>query len=78
MFPNLKQKKVLELKYENISDDKFIINNCSYKIAIIDFCNIIIDDINISIDKINNYILNKLSNNKIEILCFNNFNIIFT
>ena len=73
MFPNLKQKKVLELKYENISDDKFIINNCSYKISIIDFCNIIIDDININIDKINNFILNKLSNNKIEILCFNNF-----
>jgi hypothetical protein len=56
MFPHLKQKKVLELKYENISDDKFIINNCSYKISIIDFCNIIIDDININIDKINNFI----------------------
>ena len=76
MFPNLNKKKVLELKYENISDNKFIINNCNYKILIIDFFNIIIEDIKIIIDKINNYILNQLSNkNNIEILCFKNFNL---
>ena len=73
MFPNLKNKNVLELKFENISDDKFNINLCNYKIIIIDFCNISIDDINIEIDKINNFILNKLSKNNIEILYFNNF-----
>ena len=73
MFPNLKKKKVLELKYENISDNRFIINNCNYKILIIDFCNIIVDDININIDKINNFILKKLRSNNIEILCFNSF-----
>ena len=73
MFPNLKNKKILELKFENISNDKFNINFCNYKILIIDFCNIFIDDINIDIEKINNFILNKLSKNNIEILCFNNF-----
>ena len=72
MFPNLNKKKVLELKYENISDNTFIIYNCNYKIAIIDFSNIIIDNIKINIDKINKFILNKLNNNNIEILCFNN------
>ena len=73
MFPNLKNKKILELKFENISNDKFNINFCNYKILIIDFCNIFIDDINIDIEKINNFILNKLNKNNIEILCFNNF-----
>jgi hypothetical protein len=68
MFPNLKNKNVLELKFENISDDKFNINFCNYKIIIIDFCNISIDDININIDKISNFILNKLSKNNIEII----------
>jgi len=73
MFPNLKNKNVLELKFKNISDDKFNINFCNYKIFIIDFCNISIDDVNIIIDNINNFILNKLSKNNIEIICFNNF-----
>ena len=73
MFPNLKNKNVLELKFKNISDDKFNINFCNYKIIIIDFCNISIDDINIIIDKINIFILNKLSKNNIEIIYFNNF-----
>ena len=73
MFPNLKNKNVLELKFENISDDKYNINLCNYKIIIIDFCNISIDDINIDIDKINNFFLNKLNKNNIEILYFKNF-----
>jgi len=73
MFPNLKNKNILEIKFKNISDDKYNINICNYKIIIIDFCNISIDDININIDKINNFILNKLSKNNIEIICFNNF-----
>ena len=78
MFPKLKKKKILEIKYDDVLDINFISqNNKEDKILIIDFEYKIIDNIDIVIDNINNFISNIYTkrniNNNIEILSFINF-----
>ena len=81
MFPNLKNKKLLEMTYANIIDNTCVnVNdiNCNYKIIIINFEDIQINDnFNTIIENIKNFILKKLSNNinNIEILSFKNIQI---
>jgi hypothetical protein len=59
MFPNLKKKRILDIKYDDVVDVNFISKtNKEDIILIIDFEYKIIDDIEISIDNINNFITN--------------------
>ena len=78
MFPKLKKKKILEIKYDDILDITFICQtNKEDKILIMDFEYKIIDNIDIVINNINNFIsiiyTNRKINNNIEILSFINF-----
>ena len=78
MFPKLKKKKILEIKYDDILDITFICQaNKEDKILIIDFEYKIFDNIDIVINNINNFIsiiyTNRKINNNIEILSFINF-----
>ena len=75
MFPNLKKKKLMEIKYEEINKANNIIKlpTNDLKIIIFDFNSApIVDDYNTVCQNINNFIKNK---NKIEIISFYNFQI---
>ena len=84
MFPNLKNKKLIEIKYEDIINKNYTINNnnnCSCIIFSINFENKKIkDDINTIIETINIFINKNLSNSisTIEILCFYNIKLDYT
>ena len=80
MFLNLKNKKFLSIKYNGIlnNDNDINISKNKYKIISIDFMYKPIKDLNKVIININSFI----SNNKdiftnVEILSFNNFNLIY-
>ena len=79
MFPFLKDKKILELKYEIIIDNKYIKKEYnSYKIIIIDFENKILkNELNEIINKINELITKNLDSikNNIEMIIFKNIQI---
>ena len=83
LFPNLENKKIIELSYLN--DIKNHINrnindiNCKYKIVLINFDNIPMKEgFNNIIDNIINFILKNFKNqiNNIEILSFININLV--
>jgi len=82
LFPNLENKKLLELSYVNDIKNNNIDNiyiNCNYKIIIIDFNNMSLkEDINIIIENIKDFILKNLQNqlNNIEMISFININLI--
>ena len=79
MFPLLKEKKILEVKYADIIENKCIKDEYStYKIIIIDFENKILNDkLNEIKNNINNFIDKNLDTikNKIEMVYCNNLNI---
>ena len=79
MFPLLKEKKILEIKYKDLLENKLIKNEYnSYKIMNIDFENNLLNDkLNEIINIINNFIDKNLDTikNEIEIVYCNNLNI---
>ena len=81
LFPNLENKKILELSYikdiKNKNNNNYI--NCNYKIILIDFDNIQMkEDINLIFENIKAFICKNLQNqfNNIEMISFINFNLI--
>lgn len=80
MFPNLQNKKIYKINYNDIinTDFSYNINNKYYKIIEIDFSNESIYDIDETIKKINKFFNNKKDLTNIEILSFINFNFVKT
>jgi len=78
MFPNLKNKKLLYIKYNDIiNNNNGNLTNNKYKIILIDFINEQITDLNKAIEIINSFISkNKYIFTNVEILSFYNFNLI--
>ena len=75
MFPNLKNKKILYIKYNDIININ--LTNNKYKIIVIDFINELISDLNKAITNINSFILkNKDIFANVEILSFYSFNLV--
>ena len=74
IFPNLKKSKILQLNYNNLINNNYIINEeCKYRIISIDFNNELINDLNLIIKSIINIFAKKNKKNIIEILSFTNF-----
>ena len=78
MFPNLKNKKLLYIKYNDIINNKNDnLSNNKYKIILIDFMNEQLTDLNNVITNINSFISQKKDIfDNVEILSFYNFNLI--
>ena len=78
MLPNLKNKKLLYIKYNDIiKNNNDNLPNNKYKIILIDFMNEQLTDLNNVITNINNFISKKKDIfDNVEILSFYNFNLI--
>ena len=78
MFPNLKNKKLLYIKYNDIiNNNNDNLPNNKYKIILIDFMNEQLTDLNNAITNINSFISKKKDIfGNVEILSFYNFNLI--
>ncbi len=78
MFPNLKNKKLLYIKYNDIiNNNNDNLQNNKYKIILIDFMNERLTDLNNVIININSFISKKKDIfDNVEILSFYNFNLI--